>query len=119
MKENSEIPSIENVSANREYFEVVADLFKVFADATRLSILQLLKHGPMTVGQLVEKLGMTQANISKHLKILADAHILKRTKDGTSVFYQIDDHFVFPLCEIICEKLNRDSRAQQPFDFSI
>lgn len=73
----------------------------------------------MTVGQLVGQLGMTQANISKHLKVLADAHILKRTKDGTSVIYEIDDDFVFPLCQIICDKLNRDSKARESFDFSI
>ncbi|MDF1813782.1 MAG: metalloregulator ArsR/SmtB family transcription factor [Verrucomicrobiales bacterium] len=110
---------MEDVAANRASFEVIADLFKVFSDATRLSILQSLKAGPLTVGQLVEHLGMTQANISKHLKILADARILRRTKEGTSVYYEIDDDFIFPLCEIVCDKLVRDSQAKVPFDFSI
>lgn len=119
MKKDSSPNQLEAVAASRESFEAVADLFKVFSDATRLSILQLLKSKSMTVGELVGLLGMTQANISKHLKVLADAHILKRTKHGTSVVYEIDDAFVFPLCEIICDKLNRDSKVQEPFDFSI
>ena len=104
---------------SREHFEMIAELFKVFADASRLSILHALKAGPKSVGELVEELGSTQANISKHLRIMYDARILKRVKQGTSAFYEIDDEIIFPLCDLICDNLNRDSQTMQNLDFAI
>tara|TARA_R110002096_G_scaffold164099_5_gene331784 strand:- start:4868 stop:5230 length:363 start_codon:yes stop_codon:yes gene_type:complete len=120
MKENSKpSPQTAPDALDRQSYEMIAELFKVFADASRLSILHALKGGPKSVGELVEQLGSTQANISKHLRILNDANILQREKRGTSAFYSIDDEFIFPLCELICDKLNRDSQNRQVLDFSI
>jgi DNA-binding transcriptional ArsR family regulator len=82
-------------------------------------ILHSLKTGPKSVGELVGRLGTTQANISKHLRIIHDAKILKREKRGTSVIYSIDDDFVFPLCELVCTKLNRDKQDLQDLDYTI
>ena len=104
---------------NREALDQIARVFKVFADASRLAILQSLKSGPKSVGELVEEFDTTQANISKHLRVLHDAHILKREKQGTSAIYSLDDDFVFPLCELVCDKLSRDSRKRIDFDYSI
>lgn len=107
---------------DRETLESIAELFRVFGDATRLQLLQSLMGGEKSVGELVNILGMTQANISKHLKILHDARILAREKRGTATFYRIDDDFIHPLCELVCDKLNRDldrSRSESSFSFSI
>jgi DNA-binding transcriptional ArsR family regulator len=104
---------------DRESLERIAELFKVFSDATRLSILQELKSGPQNVGELVEQLGTTQANVSKHLRLLHEARIVSREKQGTASYYSIDDNCVFPLCEMICDKLNRDGKSQGEVDFSI
>jgi len=108
------------VAKNRESFEAIAELFRVFGDATRLQILQSLSQGEKNVGELVDSLEMTQANVSKHLRTLYDAKILRREKRGTATYYQIDDDFIHPLCELICDKLNRN--YEQPvgsFSFSI
>lgn len=113
MKDNSVVPM------DREALDKIARLFKVFADGSRLAILQALKSGPRSVGELVEEFDTTQANVSKHLRILHDARILKREKQGTSAIYSLDDDFVFPLCELVCDKLSRDSKQQTEFDFSI
>jgi DNA-binding transcriptional ArsR family regulator len=104
---------------DRDALDQIARLFKVFSDASRLAILQSLKSGHKSVGELVEEFDTTQANISKHLRVLHDAHILKREKQGTSAIYSIDDEFVFPLCELVCDKLSRDSKNRTDFDFSI
>ena len=104
---------------DRASLERIADLFKVFGDATRLAILQELKAGALNVGELVDRLGTTQANVSKHLRIMHDARLLKREKLGTAAYYAIDDELVVPLCRIVCEKLNRDSRASDTTDFAI
>ena len=103
----------------RASLERIADLFKVFGDATRLAIVQELKGGALNVGELVERLGTTQANVSKHLRIMHDARLLRRERRGTAVFYAIDDAFVLPLCKIVCDKLSRDGLAQGAMDFAI
>ena len=89
--------------------ERVAGLFKAFAEPGRLAILQELKSGEMSVSELVDKLPTSQANVSKQLKLLHDAGVVGRRKDGTQVIYRIADPMVFELCRLVCEKLNRDA----------
>jgi DNA-binding transcriptional ArsR family regulator len=92
--------------------ERVASMFRAFAEATRLAIIQELKSGELTVSEIVERLTTSQANVSKQLKLLHDAGLLARRKQGTQVIYWIADPMVFELCRTVCEKLNRD--AVQP-----
>jgi DNA-binding transcriptional ArsR family regulator len=106
-------------ASDRENFVKIAQLFKVFSDASRLMILHILKSGPKSVGELVQALGTTQANISKHLRIIHEANILNREKHGTSVIYSIDDAFVLPLCELACTKLNCDKQELQNLAYTI
>lgn len=92
--------------------EKIAAFFKVFAEPTRLSILQRLRSGPASVNDLVEALPTSQANISKQLKTLYEADLLERQQQGTQVFYSISEPLVFDLCELVCEKLNRTAKAE-------
>lgn len=103
---------------DRAQLEAIAIMFKAFADATRLQLIQALRAGPKNVGQLVEELDQTQANVSKHLQTLHDAKILSREKRGTSTFYSIDDHFIYPLCDIVCDKINRNNANIGTVEFS-
>jgi DNA-binding transcriptional ArsR family regulator len=89
--------------------ERVANLFRAFAEATRLAIVQELKSGELSVSEIVDNLTTSQANVSKQLKLLHDAGILSRRKQGTQVLYQIADPMVFELCGLVCDKLNRDA----------
>lgn len=107
----------ETTKQNRESFEAIAQLFKAFSDATRLQLLQALREKTKNVGELVIELGLTQANVSKHLQVLFDAKILTREKRGTASYYSIDDEFIYPLCELICDKINRDFEGRKPLEF--
>jgi DNA-binding transcriptional ArsR family regulator len=89
--------------------EVVADLFGVLAEPTRLRILQHLEAGPATVSQLIDALGLKQANASKQLGIMHRAGLLEREKDGTSVRYRIRMPLVMKLCELVCGELHREA----------
>lgn len=105
-------------------FEKIAQIFKAFGDPTRLRLVQALRVKPKNVGELVSEVDSTQANISQHLQVLFEAKILTREKRGTATFYSIDDHIIQPLCELICDKINRDLENQNgagftPPDFSI
>ena len=108
------------VAENRSSFEAIAELFRVFGDASRLQILQSLMQGEKNVGELVASLQMSQANVSKHLRTLYEAKLVSREKRGTATYYQVDDDFIHPLCELICDKLNRNyEQPAESFSFSI
>ena len=96
----------------------MADVFKAFSEPTRLPLIQELKAGPQSVLELVDALETSQANVSKQLRLLYEAQILKKSKEGTIVFYCIDDDIVFPLCKLVCEKLNQQHRLRHE-DYSI
>jgi DNA-binding transcriptional ArsR family regulator len=78
----------------------------------RLLILQQLESGECGVSALAERLGATQPNISKHLRVLQDAGLLKRRQQGNSVYYAIADPVVFELCDMICSRLHDRLEAQ-------
>lgn len=88
----------------------VARLFNVLADASRLTLLQTLEAGPLTVSELVGACRMKQANVSKHLAVLHDHRLVQRERDGISVRYEIADPIVFAVCELVCGKMARDAK---------
>jgi DNA-binding transcriptional ArsR family regulator len=102
---------------SRESFDTIAQLFKAFADPNRLMLIQSLRFSPKNVGQLVTEIGLSQANVSKHLQILFEAKILSREKRGTSTYYSIYDEIVYPLCDLVCSKINKDYGDQKPVEF--
>ncbi|MEO6433262.1 MAG: metalloregulator ArsR/SmtB family transcription factor [Sphingomicrobium sp.] len=69
----------------------LADRFQALADPTRLRILALLRQMELSVGELALVLGQSQPRVSRHLKILADAGVLKRRKEGSWVFLTLGE----------------------------
>lgn len=65
-------------------------IFKALASESRLRILLLLKEHPQCVGALAKRLGMTQPSISQHLRILTEAGLVRSTKTGYWVHYEMD-----------------------------
>ena len=99
--------------------ENIAEIFKTLADPVRLALLQELKESEKTVGELVEGTKIGQPSVSKHLKILADAEVVARRKEGVKVFYSLAGDLVFPLCRLVCAKLSEDQEKREMVDFSI
>ena len=62
------------------------EIFRALADATRLRILQLVRRMELSVGELAQVLGQSQPRVSRHVKILSDAGLLERRKEGSWVF---------------------------------
>jgi DNA-binding transcriptional ArsR family regulator len=91
--------------------EAVARLFAVLSEPSRLVLLQALHGGPLTVSELVDVSGMKQANVSKHLGVLHDHHLVKREREGISVLYEIADPMIFSLCNLVCGKMERDTKC--------
>ncbi|MCW8915717.1 MAG: metalloregulator ArsR/SmtB family transcription factor [Magnetovibrio sp.] len=67
----------------------VLDALRAAADPTRLRILGLLEKGELTVSELVSILGQSQPRVSRHLKILVDAELLERIREGSWVFHRL------------------------------
>jgi len=92
--------------------DLVADFFKVLSETSRLNIVCCLRTGSKNVTEIIDKTGLGQANVSKHLKILAQAGIVARTQKGINVYYQISNPFVFELCDLVCNSLSIQIQQQ-------
>ena len=69
----------------------LAERFQALADPTRVRIVQLLRAMELSVGELAQILGQSQPRVSRHLKVLADAGIVERRKEGSWVFLSLAD----------------------------
>ena len=93
-----------------ELFGRVADRLKALAEPARLRILDRLRAGELTVGELREKTQLNQANLSKHLQLLHTLEFVTRRKHGLFVYYRLANVDVFQLCDIMCGRLAGSSR---------
>lgn len=76
-----------------EKMEELANLFKMFADFTRVKILSHLSVTEMCVCHLADTLGMNQPAVSNQLKVLKDANLIKGQRVGKNIYYSLaDDH---------------------------
>jgi ArsR family transcriptional regulator len=72
--------------------EAMLDMLRAIGEETRLRIVLLLQHGELTVTDLTEILGQSQPRISRHLKLLADAGVVDRHREGTRVYFELIGH---------------------------
>jgi ubiquinone/menaquinone biosynthesis C-methylase UbiE/DNA-binding transcriptional ArsR family regulator len=88
----------------------LADRFQALADPTRLRVLALLRIMELSVGELAQVLGQSQPRVSRHVKILGDAGIVERRKEGSWVFLTLaDPERSGPLMETIDHWIDADS----------
>jgi DNA-binding transcriptional ArsR family regulator len=85
--------------------EQIATHFRLLGEPMRLKILQAVCHEPRTVNDIVAAVKATQANVSKHLALLAAAGILTRQKDGQCVYYGLKDELTLKMCTLVHEQL--------------
>lgn len=91
---------------------LVADFFKVLSESSRLNIVCCLRNGEKNVSEIIEETKLGQANVSKHLKMLAQVGIVSRTQKGINVYYQISNPFIFELCDLVCNSLSIQFQEQ-------
>ena len=87
---------------------LVASRFKALSEPARLEILNVLRMGERTVGELVEETALGQANVSKHLQLLFTHGFVSRRKEGLYVYYGLADKSVFQLCDLMCLRLETE-----------
>jgi len=99
-------------SASDRVFEAAADLFSLLSTPTRLRIVCELCNGERNVGELLERLGVGQPNMSQHLGMLYRGGVVGRRRSGSQVFYRIVSERVLLLCEAVCKE--RESQKARP-----
>jgi ArsR family transcriptional regulator len=82
-------------------YEVAADLFGLLAAPTRLRIVCVLIEGEKNVTELLDRVDVSQPNMSQHLGTLYRAGVLARRRTGAQIYYRIDNMQVQRLCEAL------------------
>ena len=96
-----------------ELLEIIASRFKALSEPARLEILSSLSDGELCVTDLVERTGLGQANLSKHLQVLHANGFVGRRKDGLFTYYDLADRDVMRLCDAMCGRLQSEHLVQR------
>ena len=78
-----------------------ADIFQALAHPTRIAIIELLEDGELSAGELIDRLGMEQANISQHLAVLRGKQLVANRKAGNQVFYSVRDPIILKVLALM------------------
>ena len=89
---------------------LLAKYFRGLGDPTRLSILELLEERERTVGEIVEKLGVSQPKVSNHLACLRWCGFVEARQSGRFVFYRIADRRVRQVIKLARALLRENER---------
>ena len=87
-----------NKDAHR-LFTLLSETFKTLGDYSRLQIVWALSHGELSVGDIAEVLGMSQSNVSHHLRTLRNLQLVRTRREHRSLYYALDDKHIEHLLE--------------------
>jgi ArsR family transcriptional regulator len=82
-------------------YRLHAELCKVLTDPKRLALLNALRSGDRSVGELAETIRSTLANTSQHLAVMRSAGLVEGTRDGTTVHYRLAEPAIIAACDIV------------------
>ena len=95
-------------------YKIHAEMCKVFSNATRLEILNLLRDRELSVTELIEKTNLSQANISQHLSIMKSKGIVTSNRKGKNIYYKLVNPKIIKafdiIREILAERLKKDGK---------
>ncbi|MGD0449164.1 MAG: metalloregulator ArsR/SmtB family transcription factor [Candidatus Dormibacteria bacterium] len=97
----STIPDRAVTSREAEAFRLHAELCKVLTDPKRLMILQALRSGERSVGDLAELVGISLPNASQHLSVMRHSGLVGTRRDRTTVFYSLAEPRIAQACDIV------------------
>jgi DNA-binding transcriptional ArsR family regulator len=85
----------------QEIAELHAKLCSALADPTRLLLLYLLAEEPGNVSELTQKLAIPQPSVSRHLRVLRDGGLVRATRQGMNVLYELTDHRIIEALDLL------------------
>lgn len=105
--------SHERTMEEKTVYELQADICLALANAKRLQILNLLKNGEMSAGEMVKAMRIPKANLSQHLSVLKQKGILVSRRGGTSMYYSIAHPKITQACSIMRAVLMESLETQE------
>lgn len=105
----SEIDEIKAALPNAETITRLAEFYKVFGDPSRLTLLHFLSKAELCVADLAALAGMGQSAVSHQLKLLRLSRLVKIRKEGTVVYYSLNDAHIQSLFDVALEHVMEES----------
>jgi ArsR family transcriptional regulator, virulence genes transcriptional regulator len=94
-------------SRNPERYRLHAEVCRVFTDPKRLMLLDVLRDGERSVGELAQELGCSLANASQHLAVLRSAGLVDTRRSGTTILYRMAEPELMEACDVIARIVGR------------
>ena len=98
----------------QQIFELQSDVCKVFSNPKRLEIINHLKDRELSAGELIEKTGLSKANLSQHMSVLKSKGVILSRREGVTVYYRISNPKIIEACvlmkEVLLEQLQEKGR---------
>ncbi len=88
----------------------LAELFRLLGEPNRLRLVAACLNGPRSVGDLTEEVGVSQSLVSQHLRLLRAGRLLKQTRSGRNMFYELPD------CHVRTMLTNMMDHVSEPED---
>ncbi len=106
----------------KDIFEKHAEICKVFSNGNRLEILNALQEKEMTASELIEKTGLSKANLSQHMAVLKSRRVVLARREGVSIFYRISDARITRACtlmrEVLLDQLKETGKVAASFELT-
>lgn len=94
--------------------DAVASYFGVLSEPTRIRIMHSICEEEKTVSQIVDDIGASQTNVSRHLGIMHRSGVLERRKVGNQVYYRTADPAMVDLCRSVCKRISERMDEKMP-----
>lgn len=94
------------IKADVEHIELLADLFSLLGDQTRLQVVLACLNAPITVSDIAKKLNLSTSLISHHLRLLRAARIVHGERQGKNIFCTVDDHHIRTMLSNLLEHIS-------------
>lgn len=90
----------------KRLYELHAEICQTLSNPKRLEILDLLREGEMSVGELASRMGIRVANLSQHLAILRERGVVITRREGVNIYYRVANPKIIQACMLIREVLH-------------
>ena len=95
-----------------DFYNLHADICKTISNPRRQAIIDTIRKSEMTVGTLVKKTGISQANLSQHLAILRVKGVVKARREGNNIYYSITNPKIIEAYDLISEVLRESIQSR-------
>jgi ArsR family transcriptional regulator, virulence genes transcriptional regulator len=100
-------------SRDPERYRLHAEVCRVLTDPKRLMLLDVLRDGERSVGELAQELGCSLANTSQHLAVLRSAGLVDTRRAGTTILYRMSEPELMEACDVIQRIVGRRLASQE------